>query len=110
MRGTVKIGRCDVEMVANAASPYLFKTLFHEDFLLKVQEKEPEPDLFVRMGYVMAMQAAKKTPEVLKLKTEDFLAWLEQFDALAPILATKEISEIYYGQTESTSVPKNEAG
>ena len=110
MHGTVKIGNQDVEMVANAASPYLFKQLFHDDFLIKVQEKEPEPDLFVRMGFIMAMQAKKKTPDLLKLKFEDFLAWLEEFDALGPILATSEIANIYYQQEETTSVPKSEAG
>ena len=33
MYGTVTIGGKDVEMVANAASPYRFKQIFREDFL-----------------------------------------------------------------------------
>ena len=40
MKKIVKIGNKEVEVVANAASPYLYKGLFREDFLLKIQDKE----------------------------------------------------------------------
>ena len=33
MKGVVKIGWKDVGMVANAASPYIYKAIFKDDFL-----------------------------------------------------------------------------
>ena len=36
MRGTVKIGQRDVDMLANAASPFIYKKIFHKDFLMTV--------------------------------------------------------------------------
>lgn len=34
MYGKIMIGTKETAMLANAASPYLFKQVFHEDFLL----------------------------------------------------------------------------
>lgn len=110
MRGTVSIDNIEVGMAANAASPFIYKTVFREDFLQKSTEASPDPALYVKMGFIMAMQAEKGTQDVLKLKEGDFLKWLEQFTPIGPLLATKDIADLFQKTRETTSVPKGEAG
>lgn len=108
--GLVKVGGQEVAMEANALSPYVYRQLFHEDFLAETQKAEPAPDLFQKMGYVMAMQAAHLgTAELMKLTIDGFYEWLTQFDALDLILATDKISELYLSQNAELSVPKSKA-
>lgn len=107
MRDTIKIGVRDVEMAANAASPYIYKQIFKEDFLKKIQEPEPEVDLFQKMGFVMTEQAkTNDLSELMKLKLEDYYAWLTEFDPIDILTAGGEISSLYMAQAKSTSVPK----
>ena len=107
MKGTVKIGEKEVGMVANAASPYIYKQIFHEDFLAKMQEGQPDADLFQKMGFVMAKQyELEKMSELMKLTVESFYEWLMEYDAMEIILATDKILEIYMAQAKSSSVPK----
>lgn len=110
MRGTVNINGKDVELVANAASPYLYRQIFQEDFLRKIQEKDPDTDLMQRMGFVMAAQAKMSTSEVLKLTQADFLEWLTDFDPLDILTATEEISDLYFRQAKGLSTPKKQGG
>lgn len=108
MKGTVTIGSKEVGMVANAASPYIFKNIFHEDFLAKLQAKEPDTDLFQKMAYVMAKQCElEKMPDLMKLNIEGFYEWLTQFDAMELLYATDAVSELYMAQRKNSSVPKN---
>lgn len=109
MKGTVKIGSKEVGMVANAASPYIYKNIFHEDFLAKLQEKEPDADLFQKMAYVMAKQnEIEKLSDLMKLNEDGFLEWLCEFDSMDILYAIEEISNIYLAQKQTTSVPKKE--
>ena len=108
MKGTVKIGEIEVGMVANAASPYIFKQVFHEDFLTKLQESNPDPDLFQKMAYIMAKQdELDKMADLMKLNKEGYYEWLMQFDAMDVLYAMDEISELYLAQKKGTSVPKD---
>lgn len=111
MRDKVLIGQEEVEMVANAASPHLFKTIFREDFLRESQKADPDPDIFQKMGFVMALQASgKPTREILNETTEDdFYAWLEQFEALDLIEASASIAQLFMTQRKPTQVPKKKA-
>lgn len=106
----IKIGKQDVEMVANAATPILFKIVFKEDFFVVSQKVEEEEglsvDLFSKVGYVMAMQAKKKLPQLLKLTLEDYIEWMAQFETLDVALSVSEIADIYAGNTKTTSTPK----
>ena len=109
MKGTVKIGGKDVGMVANAASPYIYKQIFHEDFLQKLQASEPETDLFQRMGFVMAKQyEMSELSDLMKLSEEDFFGWLMGFESMDIIYATEDIADIYLAQQKATVVPKSE--
>ena len=107
MRGTVNISNIDVEMAANAATPFVYKTLFHEDLLVLFQSPNPSPDLFTKLGYVMAMQAQKPTTELMKLTMDGFYQWCEQFESIDIIQASGDIAAIYTHQTEKSSVPKS---
>ena len=105
----VKVGEKEIPMEANAFSPYVYRQIFHEDFLIEIQKTQPAPDLFQKMGYVMAKQAETKSiSELMKLNIEGFYEWLCQFDAFELILATDAISELYTAQNKSLSVPKKE--
>lgn len=110
MYGKVHIGEKEIEMVANAASPYIYRQVFHEDFLKKIQEKDIEPDLFVKMGFIMMKQAEKgtKMSDLMKLTMDSFYEWLFGFEAMDVLQASAEISNIYLGQTGELSTPKNE--
>lgn len=108
MYGLIDIGGKEVAMEANALSPYVYRQLFHEDFLTETQKEPPAPDLFQKMGFVMAKQAEHLgTAELMKLTIDSFYEWLMQFDALDIIFATDKISELYLAQNKQLSVPKN---
>lgn len=107
MRGKVNIGNTEVEMAANAATPFIYKQAFHEDLLVELQAKDPSPDLFLKLGYIMAKQAELPTVELMKLKDDGFLEWAEQFEFMDFVNASSDIASIYTHQTERTSVPKS---
>lgn len=109
MKGSVNFGGIEVEVVANAASPYLYKSVFREDFLAKVQETNPDVDLFVKMGYIMANQAKMGFREIRNLTEEDFFEWLEGFGAMDIMNATQELADVYFAQAKGTAAPKAEA-
>lgn len=109
MYGLVKIGETEIPMEANAFSPYVYRQVFHEDFLMEIQKNPPAPDLFQKMGYIMTKQAEiKKTSDLMKLTLDGFYEWLCQYDALDIITATDAISELYLAQNKGLSVPKKE--
>lgn len=106
MYGKVMIGEKEVELVANAATPYRYKAIFHEDFLKKIKgQEEADPnDFFAKLGYVMAMQAEKK--DMSKLSMETFYKWLEEFEPSDVFNACDGIAEVYAGNTETSTDPK----
>ena len=108
MKKVITIGEKDVELVANAASPYVYKQIFREDFLRKMQEKEPDLETIQRICFVMVKQAELSTSDLLKLAIEDYLAWLEDFEPMDILNAGEDITTAYFGQTKGTSVPKKQ--
>lgn len=111
MNGIIRIGSKDVGMTANAASPYLYKQIFHQDFLKEAQQPDVDASIFERMGFVMAKQAeGLKLDELLKLNETAFFEWLMEFEPLEILNATAEISNLYMGQTATSSVPKRRGG
>jgi len=107
MRKTVKIGSENTELVANAASPYLYRMIFKEDFLQRLQDKEPDLEIVQKMTFVMAKQAEiTNMTKLAELSTDDYLEWLLQFEPMDIMMASEEIMQIYLGQTKGNSVPK----
>lgn len=112
MYQVIKIGEKDVEMVANAATVYRYKQIFHEDYFVRINAKDNDGfsnlEIFTRMGFVMAMQAEKKN--MAKLNEENFFEWLEQFNPMDVNLAVDAIARLLNGSSEGTADPKKESG
>ncbi len=117
MRGTVKIGERDVDMLANAASPFIYKKIFHKDFLMTVgtnyvdadgkQKTDVDTNAITEMAFVMHMQTVKTFKEILDTVTvDDFGAWVSEFEALDFAMAMAEIMGLYYQQQKTTVSPK----
>lgn len=103
----VTIGNQEVEMVANAATPFRYNQIFKEDFLKLASETKADASAagtFIRLAYVMAMQAAKK--DMAKLNEDSFLNWLEQFETNDLFNALNEITEVYAGNEKTSTSPK----
>lgn len=114
MRKKVKIGIQDIELVANAASPYLYKQVFHEDYLLQSRklatEKDPSvvdataADIFIKLAYIMANQATSK--DMSRLNYDGFITWLATFEPNDVLEAINDIADVWRGQEGTTSIPK----
>ena len=106
MYGKVTIGGKEVELVANAATPYRYQQIFHEDYLKKVTGKEEaDPnDFFAKIGFVMAMQAAKK--DLSKINVESFYRWLEEFEPSEVFAAAGDIADVFNGSGQGSADPK----
>ena len=107
MRKPVQIGSKNTELVANAASPYLYEMIFKEDFLKKLQDKDPDLEIVQKMAFVMAKQGEMTSmTQLAELSVDDYLEWLLQFEPMDILTASEEIMKLYLGQTKGTSVPK----
>lgn len=93
----VKIGAKTVPLQANGATPLWFKQVFHKDIIALMNgagdDIEKVTDLAPELAYVMAKQAEKA--DMTKTSKEDFMAWLEDFEALDLIVSANEIIETY---------------
>ena len=95
-----------VGMLANAASPFLYKQIFHEDFLMLITKENVDYSVIVKMGFIMAKQSELKMEEMRKLTEDDFMAWLEGFDAMEIYTKANEIMSVYMANAKTASVPK----
>lgn len=115
MKGIVKIGSTEVGMLANAASPIIYKQLFHKDFLRQMTQLQGGNEidgleLFAEMGFVMAMQHENPWEEIRKLTEDDYIEWLAQYDPNDVLIASEEIANLYNGQSKTLSASKKEGG
>lgn len=112
MKGTVKIGTQELGMLANAASPVIYKNIFHEDFLKKCQSFEGDQDseLFQKMGFVMWKQAQGLSIRELmsEITIDEYYEWLVGFEPLDIMMASADIANLYYAQEAGGSIPKKE--
>lgn len=111
MYANIRIGDKDVGMLANAASSYIFKQIFHEDLLTKFSEMGTNLDQNIgeKLGYVFAMQAEKNSiQELMKLNMETFLEWASGFDPLDIFEVSDTIVDLYQKQKTGTSDPKGQ--
>lgn len=111
MRRTITINGKDVELVANAASPYVYKQVFNEDFLLATTKDEPDPQLMEKMAYVMVKQAEiSDISQLMKLSIEGFYEWLAGYDPMTFVNGelVQELTDFYFRQAKGTATPKNE--
>lgn len=104
---TVTIDGKDLELTANAATPFRYKQVFQRD-LLQILGNEDKAEkegveAVTQLAYIMNKQAEKA--DMGKLSTDDFLNWLEGFSAMAFIENAEEILNVYMDQTQTTSTP-----
>ena len=106
MRGTIDFGGKPVELVANGATPVLYKRVFRRDFLNSAN-KADDMDVYVELAFIMAKQAEKPMAELINsLKYEDYLEWIENFGAMDIVEKVTDIFSLYQGQAVQTSVSK----
>ena len=112
MRGSIKLNGKDVGLVANAASPLIFKQLFHEDFLSEVNGADTGKcvELFQKMAFVMIKQAEIiDIKSLMELSIDDYYAWLVELEPMEIVSNIKEIKKVYFGNTIKNSHPKKRA-
>lgn len=109
MQGTVQIGNKSVEMIANAATPFWFNQIFHEDFFTETQNMSDDNTgltvgVFSKIAFVMSKQAICK--DMKKVNEGQFMAWLSDFEAMDLPNAMPDIIALYMAQTEGTATAK----
>ena len=104
---TMEIGGKELELVANAATPFRFKQVFHKDLfsVLGNEERAAEEgvETITQLAYVMTKQAEKA--DMNKLSEDGFISWLEDFPPMAFVDSAEEILNAYMDQTEGTATP-----
>lgn len=107
MYKTIEIDGKELSVAANAATPFRYKQVFHQDlFAVLGNEKRAEEEgaeAIMKLAYIMHNQAEKA--DMNKLNEEGFIAWLEGFSALAFINAADEIMTAYTDSAKSTAMP-----
>lgn len=97
----------EIEFAANAATPFRYKQVFQKDLLqiLGNEEKAENEgvEAVTQLAFIMAKQAEKA--DMGKLTTDEFLAWLEDFSAMAFVENAEDILNVYMDQTQNTSTP-----
>ena len=103
----VNVDGKDIELIANAATPFRFKQIFHRDLLqiLGNEEKAESEgvEAVTELAFIMAKQA--EGFDMNKLNEEEFINWLEGFSAMAFINSAEDILNVYMDSTLSTSTP-----
>ena len=102
-RGIVKIGSKDVDMLANAVSPVIYRRIFQKDFLLQMDPKgEIDTNALSEMGYVMSLQTQMTFKEIVDtISQDDYYTWLEQFEAFDVMMACNAIFALVKGQEKT---------
>lgn len=103
----VTIDGREVELAANAATPFRYKQVFQRDLLqILGNEKKAEEEgveAVTQLAYIMAKQA--EGVDMNKLTFDEFIAWLEGFSAMAFIEAAEDIVNAYMETTQTSATP-----
>ena len=97
----------EVELSANAATPFRFKQVFKKDLLqILGNEKKAEEEgveAVTQLAFIMAKQAEKA--DMNTMTEDDFIAWLEGFGPMAFVESAEDIVNAYMDNTKSTATP-----
>lgn len=109
----IKIGDKQVPMLANAATPIRFRQVFGKNLLkyfIGNESQEETAAMAGELAYIMAK--AGEGADMNKLSIEDYIVWLEQFDAMAfvNVDTVMEIMEVYQGNMDGGSRAKKNQG
>lgn len=104
MTSTITIGDHEIAMTANAATCYRYKQIFKKD-LFQIFKTAEQMDITAiqELAYVMMHQASGT---VDKMNFDDYMTWLEEFDALDFAHASAQIVNVYANQQKTTAEAK----
>ena len=108
MKDTFTIGDREIEMAANAASPFIYGKIFNDDF----ENSAQDVDTWRKMTFVMVKQAEVGEMELYsgKLKEADFIDFLARFSPMDYSELMEKATDLYMRQQKHKSTPKNKAG
>lgn len=107
MQKSIMIGDVEVAMRASAATAIRYRNTFHSDIMKELMEMNPEKidasviEKIQKLGFIMAKSA--EGANMTTLTEDDYLEWLDQFDSLEMMTASKDIVSIYLGGKVSES-------
>ena len=110
MKKTLEIRGNSISFVANAATPLYYKMFFKKDLLKQLNSGdgiEIAGDNIPELAFIMAKQADKA--DMMHLKYEQYLQWLEIFDPLDIVMQGAEIIGVYFADMETDVEPKKKA-
>ena len=103
----IEIDGREIEFAANAATPFRYKQVFKSDLLTILGNEEKAEtqgvEAVTQLAYIMAKQAEKA--DMNKLNYDEFIAWLEDFSAMAFINSAEDILAVYMDSTAGTATP-----
>lgn len=107
MQKSIMIGDVEVAMRASAATAIRYRNTFHGDIMKELMEMNPEQidssviEKIQKLAFIMAKSA--EGANMTALTEDDYLEWLDQFDSLEMMTASKDIVSIYLGGKVSES-------
>lgn len=109
----IKVGDKQVPMLANAATPIRYKQVFGKNLLkyfMGTAQNEEAAEMTGELAYILAK--AGEGADMNKLGIDDYIEWLEQFDAAAFIdpEVVGPIMDLYYGNVASSANAKKNQG
>lgn len=104
---TITIDGRELELSANAATPFRFKQVFKKDLfaILGNEDKAQNEgvEAVTKLAYIMAKQAEKA--DMNKLNEDGFIEWLEGFGSMAFVESAEDILNVYMDSTIGTAIP-----
>ena len=104
---TIRVGEKELDLSANAATPFRFKQVFKKDLLSTFSsEEKAEKEGFEavsELAYIMTKHA--EHADMNKLNEEDFINWLEGFEPMDFAEAAEDILGVYMGNLMSSATP-----
>lgn len=102
-------------LLANGATPLFYKQIFNRDLLQYLTEDgsdegsmEIASDKIPELAYIMARQAEKA--DMQKLSFEDYMQWLEGFEALDLTMNAAAIANVYISDSIPSVSQKKRSG
>lgn len=107
MQKSIMIGDVEVAMRASAATAIRYRNTFHGDIMKELMEMNPEQidssviEKIQKLAFIMAKSA--EGAKMTELTEDDYMEWLDQFDSLEMMQASKDIVTVYLGGKVSES-------
>lgn len=109
MTKEIMIGGVPMSFTGNAATPYRYKQVFHEDILKIFMEQGTamETDRIMELAYIMHLQAEGYTNEdYITVTGDDYIAWLEGLDFSEFLAVVPEILSVWIDTSKQSSTAK----